>query len=67
MLEYCSIQLTLSESISDFGHVIVNTLLLAQTGGALSGVRMASHPHRRFSSRPALRHASHFQPPVFDK
>jgi len=46
----------------DLGQVASATSFLAHTGGALGSSGNASHPHRRFFSRPDFRHASHFQP-----
>jgi hypothetical protein len=52
----------LSAVIWDFGQYVSEMPFRAHTSGAFGSSRPASHPHRRFRSRPDRRHASHFQP-----
>jgi hypothetical protein len=46
----------------DFGQLSLATVFRAHTGAALSSCGKFNQPHRRRTSRPFLRHASHFQP-----
>ena len=52
----------LSPVTYDFGHVEIATPRLTHTGGPAASPGPSIHPQRRLFSRPAFRHASHFQP-----
>jgi hypothetical protein len=48
--------------MNDFGQLKTAVSPLAHTGAPPSASPVCFHPHLRFSSRPALRQLSHFQP-----